>query len=183
MKKRVVSMCVVAVAVMLTVAGCGKSGKKAASTPEDTFHAFHTAIANDEFEKIYDLLSAKEQKQMDAHVEEVKRILKAHFNKQGDKEMLKKYGVTDDKINNMTGRDIMRVNLAIGQVMTEKYTPKGKPAPDTIQQMKDEISKAKLVSVKIAEDGKTAVITVQNAKGKTEQSKMVLENEQWKMDR
>lgn len=180
MKKMVLCTWMVVLIAVLFMAGCGK---KVGSTPEDTFNAFHAAIKNDEFEKIYDLLSSKEQKQMDTHVDEVKKILTAHFNKQSDKEALKKYGVTDEKIKNMTGKDVMRVNLAIGQVMTERYAPKGKPAPNTLQEMKDEISKAKLMSAKVGDDGKTAVITVQNAKGKTEESKMILENGQWKMDR
>lgn len=156
--------------------------EKRMSTPEDTFNMFQEAVSSGEFEKMYDCFSAKQQKNMDAQVPQTQKAISAHLNKSADKERLAKLGITDEKIKNMKGRDLMRVNLAMGQVMAEMFTPKGKPVPDIIKEMQAEIAKTKLISSKINADGKTAVVTVQNPKGKKEDSLMVLENGQWKLE-
>ncbi len=156
--------------------------EKRMSTPEDTFNMFKEAVASGEFEKMYDCFSSKQQKQYDAQVPQLQKAIAAHLNKPADKAKLAKLGITDEKIKNMKGRDVMRISLAMGQVMAEMFTPKGKPVPDTVKEMQAEIAKTKLVSSKINADGKTAVVVVQNPKGKTEDSQMVLENGQWKLE-
>lgn len=202
MKKQILRSWLIVLIAMFFMAGCGggsggeggqtggeetsgggekKQEEKRLSTPEDTFNAFKDTVANGEFEKMYDFFSSKEQKNMDAQVGQLQKTIGTHFSKPADKEKLKKYGVTDEKLKSMTGRDVMRVSLAMGQAMAEMFTPKGKPVPDTMKEMKDEIAKTKLISSKISADGKTAILAVQNAKGKTEDSQMILENGQWKL--
>lgn len=203
MKKRILRAWLVVFIAALFMAGCGgnsggggdKAGngetsgggetaqeEKRMSTPEDTFNMFKEAVASGEFEKMYDCFSSKQQKQYDAQVPQLQKAIAAHLNKPADKAKLSKLGLSDEKIKNMKGRDVMRVSLAMGQVMAEMFTPKGKPVPDTVKEMQAEIAKTKFVSSKINADGKTAVVVVQNPKGKTEDSQMVLENGQWKLE-
>lgn len=180
-------------AAWLVAIGCGTKpqektknetpAEKKQSKPEDTFYAFQDAVKNDEFEKIYDLLSSEGRKESDGQAKQMKEQMVKNPPKPADVEKMKQYGFSKEKMEQLSGKDMMRMSLAMGQMMADAFAPKDKPKPDIFKEMKEDIAKTKLISATVNKDGKTATMTVQNAKGKTEKSLLVLEDGSWKLSK
>lgn len=170
------------VAVMVSLTGCGGGAKKAA-TPEETYKTFLATLNNEEFEKIYDMNSKEQREKMDGQAKKLKETVKKIASNPQQIEKLKKMGVTDAQLKDVTGKDVVRISIAMSQIMMEMFTPKGKPAPDILKEMKGDLAKTKVLSTEISSDGKTAKLMVQNAKGKKVENVLLLEDGEWKLSK
>jgi hypothetical protein len=159
---------------------------KNASTPEDAFLTFKNAFAQGEFDKIYEISSKKIKKSMDEEAEKFKKQMEKNKLKSEDAEKLKKYGITIEELENVTGKSLMRVSLVMSQMMMDAFAKMDKKskkkAPNIMEELKKGAEKLEYTKTEMGEDKKSAVVYFNDEKGKENKVKMAFEDGEWKFD-
>lgn len=164
-----------AVTAMLLTAQCGGGpGGMDLGTPEGLFGSFKAAMSAGEFEKVYDMLSAETQKELNEAAEEMKKQLEQQTPQSEEEEafmeMLGEQGFTKEKLGQMTGRDMIRFSLVLGQVMMKSMAQMfGQGAEvediDIIAEVQKSFGAAELKEVKTTEEGKSAKFVIAMPQG------------------
>lgn len=158
-----------AVTAVLLTAQCGGPGGAKLGTPEGLFGSFKAAMSAGEFEKVYDMLSAETQQELNEAAEDMKKQIEAQTPQSEEEKlfmaMLGEQGFTKQKMGTMTGRDMIRFSLVLGQVMMQGLAQMfGQNAEvedvDVIAQVRKSFGAAELKEVKTFEEGKSAKLVV-----------------------
>lgn len=157
---------------------------KGAATPEEAFNNMTSAMANGEFEKVYDCVIKDTQKKFDEQAKQLAKQMGAQKIKPEDVAQIKKIGLDPEKLKNPTGRDVLRIGILMAQMMMEAFQSKDKNAKkiDFIEEIKKSAQKIKITKVTMAADKKSAIINYTDDKGKAKAEKAILEDGVWKLE-
>lgn len=152
--------------------------KYSLSTPKQAFLSLKEAMESGDFEAVYDFLSVQEQKKLDMEIEKLKGSMGSSNFRKEDIEWAKIYGIKEEQLKNLKGRDGLRISFFMFQVFMEAFKSKRKV------NVMDEARKAFKDAVYVKDrkgESKGIVFVVFQAKKETIEVPYIYENNLWKI--